>query len=90
MINYLVVQYKAFVQNIGNITVLLVVNKQATIFLREPEVADFLFSTMADRYKNRPGGYTRVLRAGFRKGDNAPMAFIEYVDNELPSITDLR
>eukprot|EP00041_Stephanoeca_diplocostata_P041942 m.9583 g.9583 ORF g.9583 m.9583 type:complete len:126 (-) comp6961_c0_seq1:176-553(-) len=64
--------------------------KQASGYLREPAAVDFLFTTLADRYKDRPGGYTRVLRAGYRKGDNAPMAIIEYVDNDLPSITDLR
>ena len=41
-----------------------------------------LFSTLADRYKDRPGGYSRVLKAGFRYGDNAPMAIIELVDRD--------
>lgn len=46
-----------------------------------------LFDEMAVRYATRPGGYTRVLKAGFRQNDKAPMAFIEYVDNTLPKVT---
>ena len=42
-----------------------------------------LFDTLAERYKERNGGYTRVLKAGFRYGDNAPMAIIELVDRDV-------
>jgi large subunit ribosomal protein L17 len=41
-----------------------------------------LFEVIGPRYANRPGGYTRVLKAGFRHGDNAAMAFIEFVDRD--------
>ena len=41
-----------------------------------------LFDTLAPRYQGRPGGYTRVLKAGFRAGDNAPVAVIELVDRD--------
>ena len=41
-----------------------------------------LFATLAERYADRDGGYTRVLKAGFRYGDNAPMAVIELVDRD--------
>lgn len=41
-----------------------------------------LFGTLAERYKERNGGYTRVLKAGFRYGDSAPMAVIEFVDRD--------
>ena len=41
-----------------------------------------LFDVLADRYRERPGGYTRVLKAGFRYGDSAPMAVIELVDRD--------
>ncbi|MBI1361401.1 MAG: 50S ribosomal protein L17 [Alphaproteobacteria bacterium] len=50
--------------------------------LKEDELVAKLFSTLADRYKDRAGGYTRVLKAGFRRGDNAPMAVIELVDRD--------
>ena len=39
-----------------------------------------LFNELGPRYKARPGGYTRILKMGFRVGDNAPMAFVELVD----------
>jgi large subunit ribosomal protein L17 len=42
-----------------------------------------LFDVLAVRYKDRKGGYTRVLKAGFRYGDSAPMAVIEFVDRDL-------
>ncbi len=55
----------------------------ALAFLRDNEVVAKLFSTLAERYKNRNGGYTRVLKAGFRYGDCAPMAIIELVDRDV-------
>ncbi len=45
-------------------------------------IADKLFTTLADRYRDRPGGYTRVIKAGFRYGDSAPMAVIELVERD--------
>ena len=48
---------------------------------QEPMVKK-LFSTIAERYKDRQGGYTRIVRAGFRYGDMAPMAIIEFVDRD--------
>ena len=56
--------------------------RQAFSFLRDDEAVKKLFDGLADRYKERSGGYTRVLKAGFRYGDNAPMAFIELVDRD--------
>jgi large subunit ribosomal protein L17 len=50
--------------------------------LKEDVLVQKLFSTLADRYKDRAGGYTRVLKAGFRHGDNAPLAVIELVDRD--------
>jgi large subunit ribosomal protein L17 len=44
-----------------------------------------LFNVLGERYKNRPGGYTRILKMGFRVGDNAPMAFVELVDRPEPT-----
>jgi large subunit ribosomal protein L17 len=48
--------------------------------LQDETLVKKMFDELADRYKDRAGGYTRVLKAGFRHGDNAPMAVIELVD----------
>lgn len=48
--------------------------------IRDREIVGKLFAVLAPRYQNRNGGYTRVLKHGFRDGDNAPRAFIELVD----------
>jgi large subunit ribosomal protein L17 len=50
--------------------------------LRDDVVVAKLFGPIAERYSQRPGGYTRVLKAGFRYGDAAPLAFIELVDRD--------
>ena len=47
---------------------------------RDRDVVAKLFGELGPRYKARPGGYTRILKMGFRVGDNAPMAFVELVD----------
>ncbi|MGM0525766.1 MAG: 50S ribosomal protein L17 [Pseudomonadota bacterium] len=47
---------------------------------RDKEVVGKLFNELAPRYEQRPGGYTRIMKCGFRTGDNAPMAYIELVD----------
>ena len=52
-------------------------------FLRNEVVVVKLFSILAERYQDRPGGYTRVIKAGFRYGDSAPMAVIELVDRDV-------
>lgn len=48
--------------------------------LRDREIVQKLFTDLGPRYAKRPGGYTRILRCGFRPGDNAPMAYVELVD----------
>lgn len=48
--------------------------------LRDKEAVGRLFGELGPRYKDRPGGYLRILKAGFRAGDNAPMAYVELVD----------
>jgi len=47
---------------------------------RDKEVVGKLFNELGPRYEARPGGYTRILKCGFRTGDNAPMAYVELVD----------
>jgi large subunit ribosomal protein L17 len=54
--------------------------------LRDREIVLKLFNEIGPRYKERNGGYTRVLKMGFRQGDNAPMAFMELVDR--PEVED--
>jgi len=52
--------------------------------LRDREIVTKLFAELGPRYQSRPGGYTRILKMGFRVGDNAPMAFVELVDRPEP------
>ncbi|MDZ7810883.1 MAG: 50S ribosomal protein L17 [Arhodomonas sp.] len=51
--------------------------------LRDKEVVTKLFEELGPRYQQRPGGYLRILKAGFRAGDNAPMALVELVDRPV-------
>ena len=52
--------------------------------LRDRAIVTKLFAEIGPRYQARPGGYTRILKMGFRVGDNAPMAFVELVDRPQP------
>ncbi|MGI9406793.1 MAG: 50S ribosomal protein L17 [Hyphomicrobiaceae bacterium] len=56
--------------------------RQAAVKIQDDEVVKKLFDVIVPRYADRPGGYTRVLKAGFRYGDSAPMAVIELVDRD--------
>ncbi|MGE0254172.1 MAG: 50S ribosomal protein L17 [Alphaproteobacteria bacterium] len=56
--------------------------RQALATLGDAKLVDKLFTTIAERYADRSGGYTRVLKAGFRYGDSAPLAVIELVDRD--------
>lgn len=64
------------------------VHNRRTAFsrLRDKEVVGILFNDLGPRYKERAGGYTRIIKCGYRAGDNAPMALIELVDRPEPEI----
>ena len=57
--------------------------RQALAVLRDTKLTAKLFDVLAERYKDRQGGYTRVLKAGYRYGDSAPVAVIELVDRDV-------
>jgi large subunit ribosomal protein L17 len=57
--------------------------RQAIAQIRDVAIVKKLFDVLGPRYKERNGGYTRVLKAGFRQGDNAPAAVIEFVDRDV-------
>jgi large subunit ribosomal protein L17 len=61
----------------------LALRRQAIAELRDVDMAKKLFDVLAPRYKDRHGGYTRIIKAGFRYGDNAAMAVIEFVDRDV-------
>ncbi len=56
--------------------------------VRDRDIVTKLFNELGPRYKNRPGGYLRILKCGFRDGDSAPMAIVELVDRPLPEVTE--
>jgi large subunit ribosomal protein L17 len=57
--------------------------RQAAAFLLSPAAVKRLFSEIGPRFSDRPGGYTRIIRAGFRRGDNAEVAILELVGSEM-------
>ena len=61
----------------------LALRRQAISEMRDKDQVRKLFDVLAPRYKDRQGGYTRIIKAGFRYGDNAPMAVIELVDRDV-------
>jgi large subunit ribosomal protein L17 len=57
--------------------------RQASAYIREKQVVTKLFTSIAPRYKERSGGYTRIIKLGLRPGDNAPMSLIELVEEQF-------
>ncbi len=68
----------AKVDNVAN-------RRRAFSQLRSKEIVGKLFDELGPRYQERPGGYLRILKCGFRAGDNAPMAYVELVDRPIKS-----
>ncbi len=66
------------------------VSKRRLVFdrLRDRGMVTKLFNILGPRYKERPGGYLRILKCGFRTGDNAPMAIVELVDRPQGELTE--
>ena len=64
--------------------------RRARRWVNDKDALERLFGEYAERYKQRPGGYTRILKAGFRSGDDAPMAMIELVGDYDPSTAKVK
>ncbi len=60
--------------------------RQAFYYLRDKALVSKLFAELAPRFASRQGGYTRILKTGFRLGDSAAVALIEYLDRKLPEL----
>lgn len=56
--------------------------RQALVVVRDKDMVGKLFGELAERYRNREGGYTRIVKAGYRFGDNAPVSIIEFISDE--------
>jgi large subunit ribosomal protein L17 len=56
--------------------------RQALAVVRDKDMVGKLFGELTERYRNRPGGYTRIVKAGYRFGDNAPVSILEFITDE--------
>lgn len=56
--------------------------RQALSIVRDKDMVGKLFGELAERYRNRAGGYTRIVKAGYRFGDNAPVSILEFISDE--------
>ncbi len=61
--------------------------RQALAVVRDKGVVHKLFTELAERYRDRQGGYVRILKLGYRRGDNAPMALVEMVDAPVKEVS---
>lgn len=57
--------------------------RQALSVVRDKEMVAKLFGELAERFRNRAGGYTRIVKVGYRFGDNAPVSILQYIPDEL-------
>ena len=63
--------------------------RKALGYIRDRAVVEKLFSELAQRYMERPGGYTRIVKLGYRRGDNAPISLVELVTEEYKAETEI-
>ena len=77
-------ELRGFVERLITISKVDSVAKRRIVFsrIRSKEAVKKLFSELGPRFKNRPGGYLRILKCGFRAGDKAPMAIVQLVDKK--------
>ena len=67
---------------------LIFAKRKVDSYLKSKDVTRKLFSDVAERFKERPGGYLRIIKTGFRKGDKAEMALVEFVDHDFTAAAD--
>ena len=80
-------ELRGFVERLITISKVDTVAKRRVVFsrIRSKDAVKKLFSELGPRFKNRPGGYLRILKCGFRAGDKAPMAIVQLVDKKRRS-----
>ena len=83
-------ELRGFVERLITISKIDTVAKRRIVFsrIRSKEAVAKLFNELGPRFKERPGGYTRVLKCGFRAGDKAPMAIIQLVDKKEEAVEE--
>lgn len=83
-------ELRGFAEPLISISKLDTVSKRRMAFasLRDREIVTKLFNELGPRYRDRPGGYLRIIKCGFRAGDSAPMAYVELVDRPENEIVD--
>tara|TARA_B100000575_G_C23057076_1_gene608541 strand:- start:590 stop:973 length:384 start_codon:yes stop_codon:yes gene_type:complete len=83
-------ELRGFVERLITISKVDTVAKRRIVFsrIRSKDAVKKLFSELGPRFKNRPGGYLRILKCGFRAGDKAPMAIVQLVDKKEEGATE--
>ena len=83
-------ELRGFVERLITISKIDTVAKRRIVFsrIRSKDAVKKLFSELGPRFKNRPGGYLRILKCGFRPGDKAPMAIVQLVDKKKEVIEE--
>ena len=83
-------ELRGFVERLITISKVDTVAKRRVVFsrIRSKDAVKKLFSELGPRFKNRPGGYLRILKCGFRAGDKAPMAIVQLVDKKEEAVEE--